>query len=215
MPVLSDEEETLFGAAPVTATLPAVLPAGTPAPSVVPAASGEAGVAPAPKPPRRMPIVDMPTPATELVAAFEAQPFPLPVATPELAAPPPCACGTAITPENGSRLRSGDWKHVGCPLGAPPVPGPVETTAVAAEQATTPKKRGRPPGAKNKPPEPQQITLEAVPVVTTTPPPSEPMPPLVSGETTIPFVQYATTKTDRSARAAAVPRSIADLLEAP
>lgn len=50
---------------------------------------------------------------------------------------PTCnACGTALSRENGSQLRDGTWKHIGCPAESP--------EGVA-------KRRGRPPGSKNAP----------------------------------------------------------------
>ena len=58
-------------------------------------------------------------------AAFEAgalSEIPEPVASVPAEPAPACdACGTELTPENGSRLTSGVWKHIGCPIEATPV----------------------------------------------------------------------------------------------
>ncbi len=51
-------------------------------------------------------IQDVPSPATEVAATVK------------------CACSATITAENGSRLQDGTWRHIGCPLDAPPVAAP-------------------------------------------------------------------------------------------
>lgn len=103
---------------------------------------------------------DFETPAPAVVAP----PSPIPAATPENdpGIPPPptpdrkltikdipscAACGTTLTAENGSQLRAGEWKHIGCPTEATPV---IEKP-----------KRGRPA----KPPD----TVPAPPVTTPAP----------------------------------------------
>ncbi|AGC43291.1 hypothetical protein MYSTI_01962 [Myxococcus stipitatus DSM 14675] len=77
---------------------------------------------------------DVTTEEIPLVLGGAEPPVPLPVAsTPQAQPPPACGdCGAELTPENGSRLTSGAWKHIGCPAGS-------EATA----QPT--KRRGRPP----------------------------------------------------------------------
>lgn len=72
---------------------------------------------------------------------------PLPSSAAANAAPPACVkCGEQLSAENGSKLQSGEWKHVGCPKDAPPPPPP-------RERATTKKPAAAPPipGAESKP----------------------------------------------------------------
>lgn len=93
----------------------------------------------APKPERkRAPMIDCDEFGNPIVPGAAPVPPPTANATPTPAAVT-CACGTPITAENGSRLQSGEWKHVvGCKLNAPPA---------ATTPAPEPKKRGRPPKA--------------------------------------------------------------------
>lgn len=107
----------------------------------------EAPVAPAPAK-RRMLIVDE-APAASSVPA----PVPGPSTAP-VTAPVVCGCGEKITSENGSKLRDGSWKHIGCKLDAPPPapapaprqrapkkappPAPVETPAAPAPSPAAP-----------------------------------------------------------------------------
>jgi len=65
------------------------------------------------------PIVPPPTPAAPVVESVT------------------CACGVAITPENGSKLQSGAWKHIGCPKDAPPPP-PAPKTRQTKPKAEVP-----------------------------------------------------------------------------
>lgn len=54
---------------------------------------------------------------------------------------PVCQCGAQVTKDNGSKLQSGAWKHVGCPLDAPPAPPPAapkQRRAKAAPEAQAP-----------------------------------------------------------------------------
>ena len=89
---------------------------------------------PAAKPARRSLIVDAPP--------LEVEP-PAPAPEPVAAAPDlTCACGEKITPENGSRLQSGEWKHIGCKLTAPP---PPQTPAPKARKPKTPPAEPTPP----------------------------------------------------------------------
>lgn len=103
---LSPEEAALFDDMDLPETGPAPDAAPTP-PVPAPAAA-----APAPAKVRRMPMIDVPAPT------------PAPTPAPAVETPPACACGVAITPENGSKLQSGSWVHVNCPLLAPP-PAPA------------------------------------------------------------------------------------------
>ncbi len=104
---LSPEEAALFDDMDLPET-------GTSAPDAAPTPPVPAPVAAAPAPVkvRRMAIIDVPAPSAEPVAA-------------PVEASPSCACGVAITPENGSKLQSGSWVHVNCPLTAPP-PAPAK-----------------------------------------------------------------------------------------
>lgn len=73
----------------------------------------------------------------------DAAPAPAPAPTPVAAeVGATCACGEKVTAENGSKLQSGEWKHIGCKLDAPPpappkpkkapeTPKPVEPVAHA------------------------------------------------------------------------------------
>jgi len=61
---------------------------------------------------------------------------PPPAPAPEQPAPA-CKCGVAITPENGSKLQDGSWKHVGCPKDAPP-PAPAPKTRQTKPKAEVP-----------------------------------------------------------------------------
>jgi hypothetical protein len=65
-----------------------------------------------------------------------AAPVPAPVAEAPAPAPAPtCQCGTALSAENASRLQSGEWKHIGCPLTAPAAPPPAEPKKRRAKAA--------------------------------------------------------------------------------
>lgn len=122
---LTPEEAALFAdldsvpvpgseAAPVAAA-PAAEPTPAPAPVT------EAAPPTAPKKRRAGQIIDM---------TGEAAATPTPSApAPEVI--PACACGTPITAENGSKLQSGEWKHIGCKLDAPPAPAKAKKVAPA------------------------------------------------------------------------------------
>lgn len=116
---LSPEEAALFAdldSVPVPAAEPAPVAETTaPAPAVG-----------APKKRRAGQIVDMTGDAAD--APTPSAPVP--------EAPPTCACGEKITADNGSKLQSGAWKHVGCKLDAPP-PAPAKAKK-AAPAAPTP-----------------------------------------------------------------------------
>ena len=100
--------------------------------------------APAPAPaafeavpkPRRIQIVDVPAPEAKPAAV------PPPASAQVAVAPAPCACGATLTAENGSRLQSGQWKHIGCPLEVkapvPPVPKARKAKATTATVAPAP-----------------------------------------------------------------------------
>lgn len=107
---LTPEELAMFDGIPMSDAPDEVAEAPAPAPAAPVVAPAPA----APKKPRAGQIHDM----------SEADPVPPtpPAPTPE--APPACACGTPITAENGSRLQSGTWKHIGCKLDAPPPEAP-------------------------------------------------------------------------------------------
>lgn len=110
---LSPEEAALFAdldSVPVPAAEPAPV-AETPAPA--PAVG-------APKKRRAGQIVDMTGDAADAPTA----------SAPVPEAPPTCACGEKITADNGSKLQSGAWKHVGCKLDAPP-PAPAKPKKAA------------------------------------------------------------------------------------
>lgn len=67
-------------------------------------------------------------PAEEARRRAEAT-IPEPVASVPAEPAPACdACGTELTPENGSKLTSGAWKHIGCPI-EPAAEKPKKTRA--------------------------------------------------------------------------------------
>lgn len=90
-------------------------------------------------------------------------------------AAPACKCGAAVTPENGSKLQSGEWKHVGCPLDKPapiaPPDAPASKPELASEQPPAPKER-KPRAPKAPPAAPVTPEMQAV----VRAPPSEPKP---------------------------------------
>jgi len=97
IPSPAPKKKLLIGDAPIASQIPDSIPAAMPV-----------------EPPTT------PTPAVE--------PVPAPVPTPEQEKPEPgplCKCGAEINRGNGSKLQSGVWQHVGCPLTAPP-PEPVK-----------------------------------------------------------------------------------------
>lgn len=121
---------------------------------------------------RRMPIHDEPAKPTTV-------PTPPVSQASAVGAAATCKCGEAITAENGSKLQSGEWKHIGCKLDAPPPPPPK------ARATTKPAAPPPPPAAK-----PAEVKTE-------TPAPAAPKPtplaaPAFSGE----------RESDRAARAA-------------
>lgn len=149
---LTPEELAAFGDvpaadAPVGAPAPAVAedpfddvpdldePVVMEAPVVAPAAA--AAPAPVEPPKRRMLIQDVDeAPAASSVPA----PVPGPSTAP-VTAPVTCPCGEKITSENGSKLQSGQWKHIGCKLDAPKAEPKTETPAPrqrAAKKAPPP-----------------------------------------------------------------------------
>lgn len=115
---LTDEELAMFGEpAPAAAPSPGPVSDTMNQPDADDAIEADGPVAPAPK-------ASVPAP----------QPAPV------------CGdCGTTLTAENTSTLRSGERKHVGCPAAAPAAPTATATTAEAPAEA--PKRRGRPPGS--------------------------------------------------------------------
>lgn len=130
--MLTDAERSFFGADDVE------LPTDT---NVVRAATQTkpAEVVQYAKPGR---VVDVGPGESEEDATARSQGLTPPTASAPAAQPPPAekptcgACGTALTAENGSQLRDGGWKHIGCPAENP--------EAVS-------RRRGRPPGSKNAP----------------------------------------------------------------
>lgn len=151
--ILDPAEAAMF------ADLPAVdeaIPDAAPTP---PVAAPEPGPAvPEPKA-RRMKMID--EPAAQIP---DSAPAPLPVvAAPSAPSSTPCACGASITPENGSRLQSGEWVHIGCPLKAPPEVDPPPAPPKERKRKAAP------------PPEPLPPPVDAGPVITTTPPPAAPV----------------------------------------
>lgn len=99
---------------------------------------------------RRLNIVDADAPKT-------------PATTPET-----CACSAVMTPENASRLQSGVWKHIGCPLEATapvtPPDVPASKPELASEQPAAPKEKSKKAAAPKTEPvtPPKQITAGAV-----------------------------------------------------
>lgn len=92
-----------------------------------------------PKPGR---VVDVAPGEPEEDAIARSQGLTPPTASAPAPQPPPeekptcSACGTALSRENGSQLRDGCWKHIGCPAESP---------------EGVSRRRGRPPGSKNAP----------------------------------------------------------------
>ena len=128
---------------------------------------------PAAKPPRRNLITEAPPLEGE-------PPAPEPVAAPAAPEVVTCACGEKITPENGSRLQSGGWKHIGCKLDAPK----VETPAPRARKPKTPPAEPAPPPVV----EPAAATAPVnVPAIVPAAPAPAPvavvLPPMLKGET--------------------------------
>lgn len=74
--------------------------------------------------------------------------------------PPPCKCGATITPENGSKLRDGSWKHIGCPADKPAAPPPPPKAPRAKKASEAP------------PPPPKAPELADAGKAATTPPPA-------------------------------------------
>lgn len=158
-------------------------------------AQPEPEVPPAPPPPsvnteeprkRRMNIVEVSNP--------DVAPQPMPE-QPAAESDAPCACGAKVNSLNGSKLQSGQWKHIGCPLDAPPVE-PKQRRA----------KKPDPVPVAEKPAEPQAPpvaqTLEAAPVEPPKPPPMAKPPGLVR----------LTMPNERTDAIASVLESIAKLL---
>ncbi len=156
---LTADEEALFADLDETpaASAPAADPdfdgldeVATPAPAPAPEPA---------KPARRMLIVDTPV---------EGRPIPdsSPAPQPEASAPAApeaviCGCGEKVTAENGSKLQSGEWKHIGCKLNAPK----VETPAPRARGPRKPKETAAPaPEPKVETPAPKAETAKAPPV---------------------------------------------------
>lgn len=101
-----------------------------------PAAAPEPAAAPTPpKKPRAGLIHDMTGQSDEV-------PSPTPATTEAVG--PACKCGTPITAENGSKLQSGEWKHVGCKLDAPPAEPPKPKARKAAPAAPKPAEAATP-----------------------------------------------------------------------
>lgn len=150
---------------------------------------------PAPQPPpeeprkRKMLIVDGNPPPD------------VPTPTPATPAPEPevsCACGAKVTSENGSKLQSGEWKHISCPLDAPP----AEPKARRAKKAPEPK----PEPVAEAPISPQESKPEVpfrAPTPEPEPKPAAPKPP--------PLVKL-TMPNERTDAIAGVLESIAKLL---
>lgn len=93
--------------------------------------------------PRPGRVVDVAPGESEEDATARSQGLTPPTASRPASQPPPpeekptCgACGTALSRENGSQLRDGSWKHIGCPTENP---------------EGVSRRRGRPPGSKNAP----------------------------------------------------------------
>lgn len=130
--MLTDAEKSFFGADDVE------LPTDT---NVVRAATQAkpAEVVQYPKPGR---MIEVAPGESDDDAIARSQGLTPPKASAPAAQPPPeekptCgACGTALTAENGSQLRDGGWKHIGCPAESP---------------EGVSRRRGRPPGSKNAP----------------------------------------------------------------
>lgn len=146
-----EEEAAIFGDLPESEE---PVSDSAPTPPVPPPA---AAAAPAPAKVRRMPMIDVPAPG----AAVE------PLATEPL---PACACGVTITAENGSRLQSGSWVHVNCPLKAPPPPPAKERKPRAPKVAPPP-----PPVPVVEFPKPAPVGVTVEPgTITATPAPAVP-----------------------------------------
>jgi hypothetical protein len=114
---LTPEELAMFDGIPMSDEVAAPAPEAPPAPPVV---------APAPPKKPRAGLIH------ESSEADPVPPTPSPVTDAETRT---CACGTPITAENGSRLQSGTWKHIGCKLDAPPAEPPKPRTRKAAPAA--------------------------------------------------------------------------------
>lgn len=109
---LSADELAVFGdVPPLDAPLAEPTPIGD---DVPPLDAPVAAPAPAAEPAKthRMKFVDVP-PAG-------AAPEPAPAATVLEVIQSQCACGEFVNENNGSKLRDGTWKHIGCKLDAPP-----------------------------------------------------------------------------------------------
>lgn len=128
---LSAEELAMFGESSSISATPTPAQVSAPADSTAPKA-------------RRMQFQDAtPTPPAPVPA--------VPAPAPEVAPSATCACSATITPENGSRLQSGEWKHIGCPLVAVlPPDAPTSKPQLASEQPPAPAEI-KPPKATRKP----------------------------------------------------------------
>jgi hypothetical protein len=62
-----------------------------------------------------------------------------PTAAPAPQGAPVCGpCGAALSPENGSQLKGGEWKHIGCPSSQTPAPAPAVATVSAPAPVPAP-----------------------------------------------------------------------------
>ncbi len=127
----------------------------------------------APAAPAPAPVAAAPAPASAQIP--DSSP-PLNPKKPSLIMPPCGDCGTDLNPENSSQLRSGAWKHIGCPAAQPvapvtppdePAPSPtkVQENATSVAPAAEPEKPKRGPGRPKKVPDaaPPPVPASAAP----------------------------------------------------
>jgi len=167
---LTPEESAMFGDVPGLDEAPTPTTAKAPPPPAADPFDDVPGLdepttdeAPAPTPAKRkMLIVDEPVPGAAPIV-----PTPTPgTSTAPVVDPVKCGCGEVITSDNGSKLQSGAWKHIGCKLDAPPPPAPKERKG----------KKTPPPPPESKPEEkaPEAKSTPPVEVITVKPPPPAP-----------------------------------------
>lgn len=102
-----------------------------------------------------------PPPKVEDAKPAATQPAP---SAPAPEAAPTCSCGTQLTPENGSKLRDGSWKHIGCRLDAKP-----ETPAPRTRKSKEEKAAEAAAAAASKPTPEKPVAENAAPVTEAAP----------------------------------------------
>ena len=131
---------------------------------------------------------------------------PPPAASVTPAANVTCTCGTVITPENGSKLQDGTWKHIGCKLTAPDAPPkPRRRMPIKDETPASTANVAPPAAAATEQPKSPPAPVEQPAGITTLAPIAAP--PMTKVQTVTAFTQ------SNPKAVATLLRSIADLID--